>query len=485
MAAFDWSPGGCCCVESGWFDVWMTATQGKLERLTTLRPISGGNWNVTSAAAGQIDWFIPYVVPNQTPLVSTTATGFPAFGGRVWSIESRATPSSGTYLACYDSVTRTQLFAVPWNGKSGVLTPYTMFTQFNPGFNVNGRFATSQTGAGDYDGASTLTTVSSTGVVTTTTGSPASVTTGPISNQVTETVNCFSWRNWPRGAGSRTRRVNGQIVESELFYGDIIATGSALTIINRQPAVSTAVNGTLYEWVAFDSSPTHWVGIVIKRPPFSFPQPPPKIQLIINFQLIVEYDYIETAPGHSSQSGPVRYFGEPHVCHPHETLGDGWIAVPTLPYYQLPTTGSPIGIQEDPTHSWKIVFYKNGVESWRTPAQWPTSTLPPDQWNAVQREQAFPPQVHHSSDRWIYVDDLTWGKRSAVIPDHFRHDGSASFRTGKFQANGTILPDQFNPPNVGRIAVNFTPVLHFRSVVQNSSEIPGGLPLEWPPASIQ
>lgn len=447
---------------SGWFDVYFGTKAGKLTRLTTLRPITPNYpWDWSSDDLGAIDWSIPYFDANGSPTINGTFTGFPAFGGKVWTIENRFTPSSHRYVVQYDSLLRSIV--------SEVEVPFAFGTQ--PQMQVRAlpliveqpagileqtdRGATSQTTLAIYSVSSsppagTLHLV--TGGQYTTTSAAYRFTTGNTEQGVT----CFAWRNWPRGAGY-LKTVNGFSTSiSQLYIGDIIVQNGHLDLANKQIVISGS-NGTTYDWLSFDSSDTHWAGAVRK---FNELTQAASLLLMIDGQIITETPY--TGPSVAAtgiQYAEANYYGEPHVCHPHETLGDGWVAIPTNSY----TFSSG-----DSSKRWEIVVYHNGVEAWRTGRLWP--------YVANNSEQNHAPIVNHSSDRWLYVDNFDTQNYTSIIPDHWKHDGSQKWITGKLTAGGTTTLDHITAGGVGRVQVN-----HNRAVVQNSIALGNSLPLDFPP----
>src|SRR5690242_11908836 len=100
-AAFDWSPGGCCCTPAGWFDVYDNRTFPPGQdavRYTTLRPNVVVQPNTPSSdSVNGIGWYLPI---SQAVVPLYTAAGFPAFGTKWWSLETRG---GVQYVIQYDS----------------------------------------------------------------------------------------------------------------------------------------------------------------------------------------------------------------------------------------------------------------------------------------------------------------------------------------------------------------------------------------------
>lgn len=452
--AFDWSPGGCCCDGGGWFDLWSwdtLTTTGNFVRHTTLRP-NGRSLFFDSDDPDAINW---YMEPGGLPQVTSygqTATGFPAFGPRVWVQAIRGAGSIGdtAHLILFDTVTRLPLFSLKttffafhesnWLGSalSGVQTAIS---------------AVSQTKMASYGGSGQLTTCDDAGNLVTVPA--AQQWPGPFPHNPTESVLFFAKRNWPDGIGSR---LNGST--TSLIRGDVSVSGAFLRILDPQTVRSSSTSQL--SWVSYDSSPTQWAGVIREV-----------AGAVTSYHLYIDGALVKTL------TSPVAYvpargpFGEVHVCHPHEDegIGDGWVAVP-----ELHTSSGAI---VDPNKPWRIIFYKNGAQNWILSADWPA-------------QKDYPPRVAASGDRWVYIDDqqTLFASHQVVhtipIPDHWKHDGSQHWRTGEMNAAfTTTIPDN------GGVGGQFSPTTKlfpgyagrtFYSVVQNSAAIGNALPANFPPS---
>lgn len=431
--AFDWPPGGCCCEVSGYFDVWSNTVQPqpgdrRLVRYSSLREDAAV---IKSDDPNSIDWFIEPEDATDLRQYLQTATGFPAFGNRVWVTKLYNVEQSAVgHLALYDTVTKQELFDAP----NQALPRMTTYADDGPGFGTGGphagKGATSQTMVANWD-TQFLTTVNDQGQVLRVAAGPGTAASG--------IVRCLAWRNWPDGAGVLTGRV---------MRGAISVASGQLIIANPQ-----FVTPFGFDLMMYDSSPTHWAAVVknVSTNVYS---------LIIDGVTVktLNATYSGVTPGF----GP---FGEPHACHPHETLGDGWVGVP-----MLRTSGNAL---VDPAHPWYIQFYKDGAPSWSIVAPWP--------------HLSAPPRIDHSGDRWIYINDLSNANGAGgisptvfhSIPNRWKHDGSQSWRSGVLNGNTTI-PDGRMP--FAQIEIGYWGGTSTLAVVQNSAAIENALPLDFPPS---
>jgi hypothetical protein len=329
-------------------------------------------------------------------------------------------------------------------------------------------------------------------------------------------VNAVSWHNAPKAAGSESIAYYGggcgnsiitngfglplPSIEVEhmarLYIGDLnVGADGKATVSDDEEVIKIVKRRRIGElsndpnvitygsymggiphltWVYFDSSPTHWVGVVYKEiesyaicglngcgTPLDCGEK--SYQLYIDGALVQEIKINDSTVGSIGQI----FWGEPYVCHPHETLGDGWIAVPTKIYLEYPSD-THSGILADPSNPWRIIIYKDGQIAWE---------MPPD-----PKLVGLMPRIVQSSDRWLYVGgDPTRGMGDAEI-DHYRHDGALSFRTGQLQSDCTIVPDPHLLPTMFR-PKGWIQVTKQTAVVQNSNDIPLTIPAIVPPGA--
>ncbi len=467
-------------------------------RSATLRR-NGVAASVQSDSPAGIGWFLTFAgfptsasTTNRT--VFGTYTGSPAFHQKVWSVEQRPTTPSGgpfvTRLARYDTATQLQDFAIDWptsqtSGQNLVPT--------RSGLADANMKASSQdcflsivalSGSGNLyivDGAGTLSNNAFTAVTSTVVEQLDSGQTKPAgwtydyTKTTTNSADCLAWRDAPIGAGSETivyaprspdlpypSPAISVTNESRLYIGIVSVVGGKLTVAKNVVLESfdTIEIGegahnlpvTTYRWVQFDQCYGHWAGVV-ERSIVGGPTPSTSLLVLIDGGIAKTFDL----PGGSSSFPYADLVGSIHVCHPHETLGDGWVAVPVL-------------TNTNPALPWEIIVYKDGSESWRMPPM-----------KDVFAPGRFRPFVSQSGDRWLYVPDLQNTETSYHPFDHFRHDGSAMWITGQLNPAGTdTLRDAHSPGAFG--VQSWLTVLQGFAVVQNSNQLGHGLPLEWPPA---
>lgn len=487
MAAFDWSPGGCCCeATKGWFDYFdnqLLGRNGKVAvRHSTLRPYGatgtfGPNpisFNSADPTSG-VDWFFP-IDPSLNASQSPSAIGFPAFGTRWWQTEIRGT--QGAFIILYDGAGNRPAEVLVWPIPPSTGEPYQDFGPtvggFDPSILVTGRSQLNLSGACSQDllvsyfentfgidgvlsgirpegtGLHTLNAAGEYTFQPTPNGHTRTVTSGSYS--VTNRVDSMAWRNAPKACGSENSYDSGTgYTTSRLYIGNVSVSNGTLqcdgeTVMSASGNVNDH-SSTTFSWVCFDSSPTHWAGVILKSS-----------ALTNSLLLVVDGTVIRT-----HEAGD--YYREVHVCHPHETLGDGWIAFSGMDYTIYPCPNHPEGVLRDPAHPWTIIVYKDGAEKWRAPGQWPVNYVPLVDW---------------SSDRWLYVSDKTTDELPPNPPkDHFKHDGSMYFRGGSLSVDGTttISDPHVVSPFFGKEWIN---VQRNGAIVQNSSAMPGTLPADFP-----
>jgi len=104
-AAFDWSPGGCCCKVPGFFDVYWTGQTG-LESQRLVRAPTMFTPTVHDDSWTLIGWGI------DKSAVGAGANVVPAGAELVWSQEVRdGAPANATVMCLYDPVARQELLA--------------------------------------------------------------------------------------------------------------------------------------------------------------------------------------------------------------------------------------------------------------------------------------------------------------------------------------------------------------------------------------
>ncbi len=500
-------------------------------RRTTLR-LNGAQLKIASDwPSGGIDWYLTYGgFPNSNltsnRIVRMTANGFPAFGGYLWTVEYRPTTptggaSDGPYLVKYDTDARQELFATllptgQFAPALGQFTTSTISSQINQGTSaelsgvsqdsVISYLTASGLHLWDNDGNHTFT--PTTTETATTVDNFAGESAFPEGGTAfyaykktkTRKAECVAWRHVPKGAGTEHTVFNltsGVIYppvtvanEAKILVGDLSVSDSVLSVGGSGiEATDQGVLGhirsvsgggqidyslvrppvTTFTLSAFDSSPYAWAALiqrdytqgVIESAPGTYALSGPsysKTQLVINGTVV----WSHTA-GENFTTGDITGLRGLHVCHPHETLGDGWVAVTAAinePYAEAGVNPS--------TQVFRIVVFKDGGEVWRSPQMRATG-------NSFQ-----PPTISNSGDRWLYATYPETNSDPTYIPyDHFRHDGSAMWKSGQLNAAGTdTIPD---PHLFSQQAFRYFPFSKSQAVVQNSSALGNGLPAEWPP----
>lgn len=400
MTALNWSPGGCCCPADSLYDIYgipdyvvSTGHPLGLVRQPTMHPTDSFFDNSKDRASTD-NWYIPtqdaVTVPADHFTIGTVVGGYETDREFVWALETR---DGEYYLVRYDAVAREEVFAL-WLGDTTVVsTSYLdLLTHNNPnnsysqdtlmglctvpgpetGFpflsETDGRFVLQADGTWEALGYV----------------NKNNVTTG-------EVISLFALRHFPWAAGEDA---------SGLFIctaEDLVVNGT-FGNFRRNFVVTdkTYVTGfvTADSWIHFDASPTNWAGVI-------------RDTSSDEYSLVINDDIIFT-----------RYQGtdisQPHVAHPHETLGDGWVIVGMKDYSVEPTSGSPSGTLADAALPYIGIAYHNGVEAWRTP------------------RRTFPVIPKTSSDRWLYMSG--WQKTTSPLSTEMTgtvHSGSGYHASGR------------------------------------------------------
>ncbi len=471
MAAFDWSPGGCCCVvPGGFFDMYRyggaqpawpeKGNEGKFARPCSMFPANSASSDLNDTSYPE--WVI------DTPKPLRTWGGWTSDGRSVWT--EGGTSDGASFMAVFDVTTKQQLAS---------FTPDTnteLSPQFGPASAAN-RAAVNATQFAEYAtfallGANRL-------VVRGIDGS--TVVTGPLSatrttaNNGFESVITFAPLDWPHAATSRLTMIPGppgsnstlfssfEFMQCELGSGvdGFFSWGNPTTVrhVDYDSSIPPVIFGQnnarpQAQWLGYDHFNNNWAaGIFYETTlntsrtsafPNSFHN---KIELIIGGQVVL-----------SAVDVVGSKVAIPHICFPHETLGDGYVAV-----VQSTVMTSSISPTE-------LVVYKNGAEVWRT-----------DSSGHVTK-------ILGSTDRWIYfqtagactIPQVTRGEFSSSTGSETtssgfwvaRHDGTQIIPLG-------ILNDTFGKIQIlgtggsGNLAANGVNDFCF---ARDSTVIPNTLP---------
>lgn len=386
MAAFDWSPGGCCCKAPAWFDTY-NYQPPQPSPLTNLFRRTGcilppGKDSFYTSIEG-IDWSIPKIT--QANLFRTHRS-MTRDGRTVWASIGDGVSQSTARLACYDAVNKVEKFdsvlqtSVHYGGQ-GIDYPYQ--ASIGPHefatFSLGGVKVISDSGTID-DWGSPFAAIP---------GTPHRIIANNGFVQTGEKAMISARLEWPKFAGEKRIFPVGGIGDSglssyaEFFICDIADGGSFALLNNRVPIRTYNGPGQIK---GFDYYDGQWAAVThdneIYNPGFGGPvlSGPRTLELRINGALV----WTRPMPSHTNfgqlfDVGP-PYF-QPHICWPHETLGGGFVAVPEHSW-----TGNASSL----VTTARLVVYRNGQQIWATPPR----TIAPG--------QAVDIEVMGSTDRWIY-----------------------------------------------------------------------------------
>ncbi len=461
MAAFDWSPGGCCCGLPWFFDIQGSEfdqsvnNSGRLVRSCSVYPAKTFTTspNFTTAQVG------PWVIDSGVPVGSIA--GYNADGNTTWGIGRRTDIANAgqQQLIGFDVRTQTKLCDAPltfpisgFGGGDAIMPgPDGMFVNLSSSGNFN---------------PLTLTTIDRTGAITSTN---AGTVTYFLPDGGTESVAQLAFLDWPNAIVLATKSPNAFGVPSQDWYWrltkcELSAAGGVLNVNNRvvlreitYDLASMRANGTpgLRLPSGYDHFDGHYAAV------FWYDYTPnghggyhQKAELVIDGQNIKTL--IDPTVGAGTYFSTYQT-GTPHCCYPHETLGGGYVAV------MHRADDSPINNQTSPAY--ELHVYKGGSLVWKT--------------NSGQRLSS----IFGSTDRWIYFggsnvsepvfNTMTSGKhRVPSIPGidpasrstfwMARHDGSEvlpwnlalsdTFNTfvdfnGKVPVVGPFVRDSTSVPN--------------------------------------
>lgn len=430
-AAFDWSPGGCCCTGPAWFDLfyvgYSSGASSVFQRTPSLRPPAAPSFYGSDVALG---WSIAADQPYQSHI------GITRTGKYAWAMNRSTAGSASDTLIGYDLTNKVRKFTTLLSavGSSFDLHHFNLTVGESElaSFGANSIITISEAGAINNWGS-----VLGIGYTSPATGGP--ILGNPRQNSGNAEITVHAARlNWPTWAAQSTGATT-----KELFICDV-ANGAGEAVFNNRQSVRTSdYNGMV--WRGFDYLDGKWCGAVKDRIASSGIS---YMHLYIDGQII----WSRQLPPGIATFTPVLY---PHVCRPHETLGGGYIAVPEQSWTATDTLMA-------------LVVYKNGVEKWRTPTFSTAGGIDVDI------------QVLGSTDRWIYfytynphkvsVSQMTNGEftmpgdTSGVQYWLARHDGSQ------------IMPMGTMVNTFKQISGTANAIVPYDCMVRDSQAVPGTIP---------
>lgn len=465
MAAFNNSPGGCCCDSQFWFDVYGfdLFTPPNYDRGGTCAPSA-----TQSRSHVDTGWFIP---PSTT--ISVGGIQIAPYEGNseiLWAIETTGTGNRATR---YDAGLRNQLSTAAITFADTDchfrVTPAdgTVFTQFV--MRIQGATAANATTFA-LVGVNVPTPINPTNTLTLVTGGAATTTANitpykqlqvivdPTATIVThELPQSLAPRLWPRCAAAvetrwsigqsyttaTTRTLTTQFVVCDLstvttgqgtdwqFGNPVVALDVTIQLTVPAFTVQGVTITQLPRWLNFDANSFGWIGAVYWNEPSIVGgslQYTTHTALLINGQKIAEYSY-PLQPNDDLAIHPVWQ-------SPHASFSGNFALVerqfitppsPSLPGGQLPPSDA----------AYKLCIYQGGSKIWSSPA-----------CNAAA--------VAHSSRDWIYAQFGTPGVNVAAMPGCLfsvgqrkdwliKPDATASAPFGIRNANGDT-PTEMQPP---------------------------------------
>ena len=449
MAAFNNSPGGCCCGAPGWFDIYgynfaelQASLQPGLRRVGSVRPenspfpydsFTSFGWGIPNAPHGQLG----------------AHRSFTRDGRTVWTIEEYivggSTPEN-TYIGCYDAPTQTQRLSVP------ILQLYFAAGYVTPLFTGRQSIAIADGILAQYfSGLRTLSiggTIDNWGDLLAWQSTQGSVTTTIVKDLA-------AGLQWPRFPA--ILRLASSSPRVDLVIGDIAKPAAGTDTIqlgNTTTVRSMTAAGEQGQFIGFDQLNNDWATTTTNGYlDFQGRLRQRDVQLSIDGQVI----WTRRMPDRKLFSDPYTLFYpemQPHICYPHEQLGAGYVALPETHWITTSDQTTATSIYHTMT------VYRSGVQVWTTP-----------QFNN-------PIAILGSTDRWIYfttpsgvnVSTMTGGRLS--MPNDpgtsqlwlAKHDGS------EIVPMGTVLNSHGQMNGLSESGIPFD------SMVRDSSVVPGTIP---------
>jgi hypothetical protein len=226
-------------------------------------------------------------------------------------------------------------------------------------------------------------------------------------------------RAYPRCAGRILRKAAVEYVAIGHFVGDLVIVPpdaprpAYVTASNIEEVGGVASNLTV---LFFDASPKglqgggDWAAVFAQVSAGIY-----QYQAVINNATVLHYYEIPSQMALPNIHGPNGLAGglpimAPHVAHPQETLGGGYVTLATK-LYAAPPTPSANGVLEDPNRPYTLRCFKGGAEIWRTPPR------------------VLPVICSVSSDRWLYCTGF----------EGFRARATYGFANPRLQMPGNVF----------------------------------------------
>lgn len=469
MAAFNNSPGGCCCeLQRGWFDQY-GYNRGDLQPFQRFGAgmLAVGTPEIPYGSFEHGDWSIG-------SLTSAGDSCFAVTDSLVWAYRRIA---GVLHLCAYDAIARTQAFATPLSA----LVPTAPFG----GLPRPGPFAAPIYDFGALGGSLYAARVAGTqgtgygATVDVAVFDPAGVVDRwglrPAFHQagtLRESVSLVGQQDWPSGCGIKGTgahevffQVRGFLQSIEFVRGEIGRSGPAGEVLVGGAATVLRVDvppgNTHYatgEWLGYDQRGDHWAGVLYHQlAPLTFGVAQSKhYEVYVDGVRVLDYEL----PANSTLPlwpCPV------HVCHPHESLGAGYCVLTALSFVAPPTPATPDGVGA----GWSVYIYQGTNLLW-------SKRL------TTSMQQVPAGYATSSSDRWIYfrtdphrvIADFTGGAFPGNSPTEksvewlIRHDGGEIIPSGQ-------MHDMYRKI-VGVRTIDYTFEPH--AAVKNSLAIPNALP---------
>lgn len=466
-AAFNWSPGGCCCKENAPWDLYCVNRNN--DRLGDSRFVRYSTIGAGHSGINDPRWFIAAkpprvgVSPTQLTIVPDEAPEL------VWAAEQP--------LVVYDPIGKEELdvisYPLPSELTSFGTTPYGSSQEFSAW-----QTAVSQ---------SELATIRFGGAQTQPFGQQAATLALARRNQAAmeyyklmlvqdgtaprHTVQAVSVRSWPIVAGVTHPQADPSSGSPiTFFYGNATFDPNFTLAHPTHPIAGklyvpgrtnvktvtapVGLNRTITrpQWTMFDAAPDGWMGVIAYGVQLSFNSTEMHIELHINGQMALNTVFLVSGTSPAVRSQAMARYNWIHISPPSETGGSRVYAV-----VQRDNTGDPRG--------WRIIAYNSGgTELWRSN---PTAAC----------------TIPTSSDRWLYARGLFQNNEmpnqvrqfqsfdSQCLNFLIRPDGSQSYPSGE-------LPDRNSPVQASFLQthIDFLPLRH--DVVRDAGAIPYTIPAD-------
>ncbi len=525
MAAFDWSPGGCCCdVATWWYDIYQFDSRSPkhLDRIGCVAKV-----NQPGDSFDGDQWFITPASPTTPTPLTFQLYGYGSTNPTVeqlWSVEQRG---GIYYVVLYDCVAKSEISITPITtvGVAGA-NPYPrIYSQINPVGPFSpiqpavynsvsaGPTAFALVAPSGGTGGASLEIVSG-GLVTKQdhilAGVFDGVNFGPgFYFDLLDNAHILAARSWPRVAGvsarSYTVQTNGQQSVSMSYttkftVGDLTVDNNfnqgsgplvkAFKISNQLWSLdltfslqiltgesTTAPTTSNPRWMYFDANGDKWIGVIqwetfvkvsLGGGNVSW-RAVSHIALLINGTIIKQYDDCAAFQDGTDTFTPNGPWSSVHA------MFNGYCAVVANIYDIDPGQSFPSGkLKSGP--STRLRIYNGSALVWESPLATSAST-------------------YHSSDRWLYAQingmdfhdmppcafdhDIARIGHTLNVRNHWliRPDGTACAPMGIRETDATLLPAELDTGVFVQHNPMFTPKLGFETI-KRSSLIPDVPPVE-------